>query len=543
MKHLRVFLILTLISFIVVSCADGERMRQQLSDLQARNQADSLLTDDSLALCLCDYFDNHGTPNEQMLAHYLLARTYTDMGEAPQALDEFHRAVECSDTTASDCDYTLLSKIHGQTANLFLEQLMPHEMLAELRKAHQNAKIANDTLVRICCIEWQHFAYGLLHQYENAITALDSAYHQYMQYGYDVNAANCASAIFIYLVTIKDNASAKQYMDIFERNSSRYSNGKVVQGAEIYYFYKGSYYLNVGKTDSAEYYFRKEIAAAQTTEHLESAYKGLYTLYNKVGEKDSIAKYANLCYIKSEQQFNETSTEKLRHMQALYNYTRNQKIAQKKTLEAFRSQQQLIVTIIVFVFVCILIFIYIYIQKHRKKLEIEHLETEYNYKINMLEQAKYDLVQIKQQEFDLLLKQKQDEIKKWQHEIDKTQKLMSPQITIDPQMAQTEIFQRLQYLIVHPSEKMKKGEWKNLDQMINEYLPNFKPKIYSLYHLSEDDYHICLLIRLNFSLSEIGILAIKTPQELYKRRKFMMRKLFNIDEKPEKFDKMIKAII
>ena len=64
-----------------------------------------------------------------------------------------------------------------------------------------------------------------------------------------------------------------------------------------------------------------------------------------------------------------------------------------------------------------------------------------------------------------------------------------------------------------------------------------------MYHLSEDDYRICELIRLNFTLSEIGILVDKKPQDIYKRRKFMMKKIFKIDEKPEKFDKMIKSII
>lgn len=543
MKHLSIILILTIISLFAASCTDGERMRQQLTELQKRNQADSLLTNDSLALALCDYFDSHGTANERLLAHYLLARTYTDMGEAPRALDEYHYAAECADTTAQDCDYRLLAKIHGQTASLFLEQLMPYEMLTELQLAHHYAQIANDTLTEICSIEWQHFAYGLLNQPKDAIVVLDSAYHQYIRCGYDVCAANCASALIEYLVDINDNKLAKHYMDVSESSSSRFSDGNVISGGEIYYFYKGLYYIHIGMPDSAEFNFRKELSTAVTMEHLESAYKGLYTLYKGLGEKDSIAKYANLCYETSEQQLKEKSTKELRHMHALYNYSRSQKISQEKTLEATRSHHQLIVTIILSVFIIMLVVIYLYVQRHRKKIEIERLETDHQYQINMLEQAKYDLVRLKQQEFETLLQQKQNEIDEWQDEIEKTQKLISPQITLEPQMTQTEIYQRLHYLATHPSEKIKKGDWKSLDQMLNEQLPNFKPKIYSLYHLSEDDYRICMLIRLNFPLSEIGLLADKTPQDLYKRRKFMMKKMFNKDSKPEIFDKLIKNII
>lgn len=543
MKQIITFLLVTFITIIVASCADDEHMRQKLADLQARNQADSLLTDDSLALNLCDYFDSHGSPNEQMLAHYLLARTYTDMGEAPQALDEFHRAAECADTTSLDCDYHLLTKVHGQSAHLFLEQLMPNEMLEELQLQSYYAQKANDTLISILALEWQHYSYGLLNQHQEAISVLDSAYHLYERYNYNDYAANCASALIEHLIITKDNKSTKHYMNIFENFSSNYSDGQVVSGGEVYYYYKGSYYLNIGMPDSAEYFFRKEIAMAQTIEHLESAYKGLYTLYSKLGEKDSLAKYANLCYIKSEQQFEEASTEELRHMQALYNYSRNQKIAKEKTVEALRSYHQFLVTIIISVFACILISIYIYVQKQRKKMEIEQIESEYQYQIHMLEQAKYDLAQLKQQEFDNLLQQKQCEIEEWQNEIEKTQSLLSPQISLEPQMTQTEIFKRLRYLVFHPTEIMKKGDWKELTLMVNEYIPNFRPKVYSLFHLSEDDFQICMLIRLNFSLSEIGILTNKTPQEIYKRRKYMMKKMFNLDEKPEKFDKMIKNIV
>ena len=540
------FVYFLMVIALLLGCSGRrEQMSALLDRADSLNRAYVPMTGglDSLLLEAADYYDHHGTPNEQMRAHYLLGCAYRDMGEAPQALQCYQDAVDCADTLASDCDYSLLMKVHGQSASLFLDQLMPNEMLEELQLEGRYAKKANDTITSILAIEWQHFAYGLLNQYQDAIAVLDSAYHQYLRYGYDSYAANCASAIFIYMVDIKDNALAKHYMDIVEGFSSKFFDGQVEPGGEIYYYYKGSYYLNVGMPDSAEYYFRKELALAKTLDHQESAYKGLYTLYKYKGEQDSIAKYADLCYATSERQFEETSTEELRHMQALYNYSRNQKISQEKTLEATRSRHQLIVTIILFVFAGILICVYIIIQRHRKKMEIERMETDYQYQINMLEQAKYDLAQLKQQEFDLLLQQKQQEVEERQSEIEKTQRLISPQITLEPQMTQTEIYQRLQYLVNHPSEKMKKGEWKSLDQMVNNYLPNFMPKVSSLYHLSEDDYHICVLIRLNFTLSEIGLLADKTPQELYKRRKFMMKKMFKLDEKPEKFDNLVKNII
>ena len=76
-----------------------------------QNQEDSLMTNDTLAIGLCDYFDGRGTPNERMLAHYILARTYVDMNEIPQALEELQKAEASADTTAADCDQRLLHNL------------------------------------------------------------------------------------------------------------------------------------------------------------------------------------------------------------------------------------------------------------------------------------------------------------------------------------------------------------------------------------------------------------------------------------------------
>lgn len=63
-------------------------MRERLQALNALNRADSVLTarERDEALSLVDFFDRHGTANEQMLAHYLLGRCYADMHEAPRIM-------------------------------------------------------------------------------------------------------------------------------------------------------------------------------------------------------------------------------------------------------------------------------------------------------------------------------------------------------------------------------------------------------------------------------------------------------------------------
>ena len=61
-------------------------------------------------------------PNERMMAHYLLGRAYSDMGEAPLALRAYQDAVSCADTISADCDWWNLCRVMLQISYLFYYQ-------------------------------------------------------------------------------------------------------------------------------------------------------------------------------------------------------------------------------------------------------------------------------------------------------------------------------------------------------------------------------------------------------------------------------------
>ena len=127
--HILIAALSSTVCLLVASCGDGSRQRLQLEELEHRNRADSLMTNDSLALSLAEWFDGHGTANEQLRAHYILGRTYADLGEAPQAIDAYNEAADRADTTASDCDYYTLCRVHAQKASVYYDQLLPDNMI------------------------------------------------------------------------------------------------------------------------------------------------------------------------------------------------------------------------------------------------------------------------------------------------------------------------------------------------------------------------------------------------------------------------------
>ena len=186
-KTYRLFCAIICLPLLLAACQGGHRhrhMQQQLDSLQAMNQADSVLTDDSLAQDLADWFDRHGTSNEQMEAHYLLGRTHADRGEAPAAIDCYLEAAGCADTTATDCDYHTMSSIYGQMAVLYHRQLLLSYEIDAHRKASYYNYLAGDTLYGLYEQKMIAGVYILQNKRDSAETILNDVMRLYRERGY-----------------------------------------------------------------------------------------------------------------------------------------------------------------------------------------------------------------------------------------------------------------------------------------------------------------------------------------------------------------------
>ena len=84
MKQLLTIFILLLTLVCCTSEAERSSMRAGLDSINERNRNDQPFTVADVELYV-RFFDDHGTPNDRLLAYYLLGRTYHDHGEAPMA--------------------------------------------------------------------------------------------------------------------------------------------------------------------------------------------------------------------------------------------------------------------------------------------------------------------------------------------------------------------------------------------------------------------------------------------------------------------------
>ncbi len=526
----------------------AQRMRYHLLTMKAQNKAYVDFTSDSLAKEVVEYYDNHGTANDRLLAHYLLGCVYRDLGESPRALESFHNAADCADTTSEDCDYRQLMVLHSQMASLFYEQLLPYECKAELDIMYKYALLAKDTLSAYKAIELKANAYELLNESDSVIAIRRYASLLYKESGYTHEAAICLGPIIDLLIEKGDSNEAYRCIHRYQTESGAFIDGEIINRKAIFLYSKGLYYLSINKIDSAEASFRRLLLPERTSNHREAGCHGLYLLYNKKGQNDSLAKYAILCYEMNRQNYVQTTTDNIQQMQSLYNYTRSQQLAQQMSDKAHHHQLMLYIV----VFSTILILFLIGAAWWKKQENHNQLKRLYEDGKEKLRKAKEDLEIMESSlnennaEHVLLLEKKNLEILSYQEQINKLEtRLNVNSVSVTKkELMDTPIYQRVQAILTQPKQQMTKRDWAQLRRMIDQKIPSFYSEMNS--HkgkLPQQDYDICILVRLYLTPKDIVILTGYSYSVVSMKRTRLLKKIFGIEGSPEKFDELVQKII
>ena len=532
---------------VPTSCAD--RMYYYVLLADAANKCYDTLPSDSIMQEVADFYDSHGTPNERLRAHYLLGCVYRDMGEAPQALDCYHDAVLCADTAAKDCDFRTLSRIHSQMAALLGEQLLPRQQLEELHLQYSYAMRAKDTLCALNAKEQMSYVYEILGIPDTSIIIGKKLIKEYLQKGLTKEAAICYGAMSYSLINLKRFGEAKTSLTAYENLTDLFDEKRNIEkGREIYYGIKGRYCLGIKQYDSAEYYFRKELYNTIDPNNHESAFWGLYLLFKELGMRDSMVKYAELSYRTANTHFQEKQSDELRHMQALYNYSRNQSIARQKTAEANRNRMMTVILFFILIFVLTTgVFVFLYF-KRKKQAQIREQQLKYENVIEKMEAALDDLQKVKQikdEQVTMLIQDKTTYIEQLQQRLEEYESLNEREAkSLEKKIIMSYIYQHFHYLAQHPREEVTKNDWEALQMMLEEQLPNFQSTVYHYCpNLPMNDYRLCILVRLYFSPSDIAVLTGMTVANISVKRYRLLDKVFNQKEGSAKdFDQMIRNI-
>lgn len=522
------------------------QMRYQLVYAKGMNKGYVDFTTDSLMKEIVDYYDNHGTCQQQMLAHYLLGCVYRDLGDSPASLSCYNDAVEKVDTTSSDCDYKLLTRVYEQQGALFLSQSMPQNALSAYQKAEKYAWIAKDTLSAVLSYEHLGNIYEYMDNMNKVIEVYENASRRYRQYGYPVQAARALGGAIQALILTKQYAKAKKYMDVFEAESGYFQKDSCYSYINYshYYYLKGLYCLE-SHSDSAKYWFTKCQEFAKTNNNKSFSAYAWYLYYIKHQQMDSVAKYSEQAFAYNDSANLDMERDLMQKMQAIYDYDRWKNVAHNEEIKATRANLTLLVSILVSVSVIIIGILTFLVYRKKRKQELQEKEEQENLIRQQIYNTKQELELLRtvnDRKIADVIKEKEQTINKLKEDLkDIRDKYSNSSLSdVDILLKESSIYKRIKYLELHPKETMRENDWIELEETIEQLIPSFIPLLKN--RLNVIAYRICLLVKLEISTSSIAILLGLSSSAISKYRKVMLEKLCGRSGKPKDFDEYIRQI-
>ena len=535
--------------------SEAQRMRFHLLYGKAMNKGYVEFTTDSIMKEVAEYYDRHGSDREKMTANYLLGCVYRDLGDAPTAMKYLNEATNYEE--ADKKSYIMLSHIHGQMASLLEEQTLVDNVIQELDIARRYALLAGDTVEAITILSLKAPTYLYGNKADSAELIVDSCINMFTAGGHRQYAAQISGYGLRYLVRQGRIDKARERIAMYENESGYFHDGEIVAGKEVYYEFKGMYFLGVGETDSAEVMFRKCLKYKDDLNTLNGGYHGLSLLYDKIGLADSAAKYALLAYEANDSSYQKDVAAKLISQQALYNYSRHQEAALKSARQTATLQRWLFGT---FAILVALVFCTLFIYRRKKRAvqkkiammqeryetektllqrEMEDMNALLEEKQSLLE-SKDDLLERKKKELDAEIGKREQSIAELQERVAEYERDMNIKdiAALEDEIQSAPVKDDFAHYLKNVTEEPSGKDWDRLMRFAKSKLP----KLYVMlrnYNISERELRICLLTRLMFKPKDIAVLVGCRFPEVSLTRSHLLKKIYGIDGKASDFDKRI----
>ena len=239
--------------------------------------------------------------------------------------------------------------------------------------------------------------------------------------------------------------------------------------------------MAINAIDSAEYLFRKELRDGKDLNNQIAGSKGLQKVFERRHNPDSIAKYATLGYELNDSAYSLSEMQTIQKFQASYNYNHHKFLAEQERIKAQRTW--LVVAVIILVVLL----------------------------VGLMFMVKY-------------------------------RNLKS--LALDYRLRNAKITRRLKRLAnSNPPQYPTMDDWHELRMMVEQEIPSF-PKVLNSdgVSLSDMEYDVCLMIRVQLLPIEISKLKQCSPSHISNIRKRLLLKIFGKEGGSEDFDDEIGKI-
>ena len=523
-----------------------DRMRFYLLLAQAQNKTDRNILGTDTLKSLTRFFSR---PNDKMMAYYMLGSKYRDLGDAPNALENFLNATNEADTTSGECNYELLGVIYSHIAMVYHQQRYPSKELESWKMAARMAEIAHDKWLHAECMAFMSSSYANLGDSVKAFHYLQKGYDCYMKAGMPEYAAGTRIVFMDYYLQRGDLKNAMKSWNEYKDKSGLFdSTGQIKSGKETAYLYLARLFEKSSQLDSAVFYYRKTVVGHPNLMAKENYYRGLMGVYHRLNRSDSVFKYARLYADANDSANLHNSANEVSRIAGIYNYSEAQRQLLNKVSEAERLH--LIIFSITLFFIIFISFI-VLLFKARIKKEREQVKLSNQTYYNLLQEysslmEELDYLKTNQDKLILnlgkLKKEKEEKIAALQSELSAYYGNMNVSLWEDQYRLYNHTIVKQLHDQATKGMEISDCEWNELEKYIAKTLPDFHNFVLSYEsNMTINDYKVCMLTKLHFIPSEILVLLHVSKQQVSNIRSKLNKLLFN-EKGTKNFDSNIQKI-
>ena len=522
------------------------RMRYDLMLIKSRDKAYIEHRNDSMIAPVVEYFTDHTDPDLTPLALYYAGRVYSDLGDAPRALDYFQKAVNAiGDDTIKH--YGLYKICHSQIAELFMHQHLFNYALNSAIKA-----------VDLSSPEMLHWDYEMIACIYYEIGTIDSSLTYYKR-AYDSALKNNPAGI----------SRVKQQMASFFYHCGEYSKADSILSTLMtnypadlknqVYSTKASNTIKIEGYEAAFPYL-KWLADSGNIYGQTYGNGELANYYSYIAEKyDAAEKYDSAAmhlrsYIKLQDSINKiTQIEAVEKVKGMYDYSIREKDNKILRTEN-RLRRELNVALAFILAAVVFIGWILFRDSNRKRMMLRYKNIALKSILDDTRKSTKEYQQEMQAKVDSLTKQLDviDSVKATATElaIKKSEILLSDSILTVEERAQQHIRLLEKPVISYLKNGLTKSESLNttkalaeLEKCVNDIYPEFKHKLISICGVNITEYNVSLLLKSGFSPSEISKLLSKSNETISSIRRRLMKKVFNQkNASPKLWDEFISSL-
>jgi cell division protein FtsL len=521
--------------------SESTQMYYRLLQIKADDKAYIPHTSDSIILPIVEYYEKNRDEGHLMEAYYFAGRVYSDLGDAPQALGYFQKAVDAS---GGNTDYKAVSRIYSQMGELCLYQDIYDDALEAYKRAYYYNKLAKDSLGLVFNLRDIGCNYTGLNKADSSLYYYKAAY------------ALAEKLNNQRLMNIVQGELAGLYTQL-----KRYDEAREALKEPLMHPYRSNWgavyatsfdlYFKTGNLDSASYYAHR-IAEGGASIYAElSAHWVLAQIAEKRGEYSTMMEQVRQYAACTDSIQRITNSEVVGKMQSIYNYQLREK--ENNRLKAENTEQRLWISYILLALVVLVAFGIIYMQynkrrKERLKEQLRKLEQlkdeqyqksaqfidENNKRIRVLEEQLHAAREKESAQLPLLELQKE----RYQQLNSKAEFDQRERNLAEAAFRQSSIY-RYVHQLSGKNSLMVDNDWIKLTNAVDKAYNGFTSRLYALYSFSLMEIRICLLIKANISATGISVLTGRSKSAITSARKRMYEKVYAQEGKPEQWDALI----